>query len=652
MIFFIIVLLSISMPFYASQPLALSGKTIKLTFSDMQEPAEFPGEFVESFMTPKSLIEDLGSPEVGIPLNIKQSEFNDLKFLLEPLATHDKSFPWDFEYKDLKYRFKLRSELRNSEVKEGKKDNESNILKPIKFYDLLMAANYLNPSNRDILYVLAALYVDYELENNEFPLGEHINDLKQYIAGALFANVLAGDKLPNDSFNMQADDLGWQSSDQGIVCFKEGHQYYCRFEKDTLVIDKDTRIFDGRRNNGVAGVSPDGKYMYYTFDSGGLYFMGVTDLSIKSTWEAVSSWRYVTAVTAHVVSGSQLPPELLRRHPYKISSSSWSADNNIRLTGIIYNPSDKGFFLTFIKPDKKEFIIAHRPGFNLETHFDLDIKVFRYADFKNDEGYQLQDTDIPTITWHYVDKNIIGVNVSGNYCFSYDPITKELKYLNKKKVREKYVILKLNHDSLTRSAAQPKSSFIPDLQALLNKKIAECKSIANPDHTYFDFIYLRYLQSRSVDPTSGQSDKKIYVTDVLLQKFAKAWRFMEKSFNDGAYQNMDVDAWWVNHAQRNTEIFKSLPSNSPIIARVSKYVLELYPPHQLLKRPSTSKQAPDMQRYIGSTLSSIRRGFYSAMKYPADLCQRWPKACAAGIFVGASILLRLISRSAFRKYGR
>ncbi len=485
------------------------------------------------------------------------------------------------------------------------------------------------------LETIAAKQYALELEQQLFdPQKNYAPNIRTAIASALFENLLANENIKGETYTLQNSyGIGEQSSIEKTAVktkFYTGIKIW-DFETNTI---SESNIPDmlTERSFGIS------------FDNKCTYSSGIT-IGIKSVIQ-----------TSYCLEKNQL-----KRSGLKIS------DNNIeKLVESIYNPSEKLFTPIVISSDTNSmlsyvFLIPSNddPYFNLHS--------ISFNTIKEASGGSLEDAAIEkTIRWQYIDNDIVGIILldEGYAALIYNPTTKELTTLDGKVAKEQYNIIRNDH--MLQVTAQ-KPNFVTQYADVINKRLNNFNYPqlgGDSGYTNFDFTYLRYLQYFN---TKNESR----VLNLLPQKLLRALNFINQKYQTSStsdYPNIDIDAWYVSHAQRKTDIFKKLTEHfalytgaelpddekiySEIIKKISPEIKEIHPLIYSVIEKSTdntrhtySPQAtpPSTQKsYFYETLASIRRGLGSFL-WPKSLCERKPWLCTAGIALMGAASIGVLS---------
>jgi hypothetical protein len=206
--------------------------------------------------------------------------------------------------------------------------------------------------------------------------------------------------------------------------------------------------------------------------------------------------------------------------------------------------------------------------------------------------------------WQFIEDSIIGA--SANQYFLYDkssniiiPLEYDIKSQrgsykqnNESKKSPPFMVLKAKINKRKPTIMFIKyilpPSMIPAYQNILNSKTAMIEPPLSDLLTtclFFDPLNLRYIESKY---DRIHKTPVIHIYSIFSEQLTDALKIINQKWlmatkpNAKHDTNFLNDAWYIYHAEKCTDLFLDLESNSPILTKISPELLKIYPIYPLL----------------------------------------------------------------------
>lgn len=406
------------------------------------------------------------------------------------------------------------------------------------------------------------------------------------IAGKLLENLLSDPTTSGPRVSQPIGDLGQvggTSSKNGIACHIYASagltnsainkvQYY-QIKNSTLISSQATIDLPHLSHKNAmhhCGVSSDDQYLYALY-----------------TTETFSSSNHQIKLTF----------SLFKMHTQKVKNieivfnfegveySHLTYTEGVKHSSIAYDEKTQEFLLFFPRYGQKSSIFVF-------CRFDNDKPTLRAVD-----NNQIKTINAP-LQWQYIDNSLIAT-ASGKY-FIYEPssthiISNNMRYdAASKTITYAYnlgtettppiIVLKpkkINLGTMTPIDVVYLASFIPNYQEILNNKIIamEPSFTDKSSGLSFDPSRLRYLGCSQ----SGLFIGHVSIVGIFSQALVDALKIINQKWqlsirpDAPPYVNILYDAWYIYHAEKQTDQFFNLQETSPILQKVSPELKKIYP---------------------------------------------------------------------------
>lgn len=471
---------------------------------------------------------------------------------------------------------------------------------------LLYISHIYTAENVPSLKTFAADAVVSSLKTN-VP-GDIPTNFANQIAGKLLEDLLSdsttrgGTQISQPIKNLQY--IGQTSSNNGIAGYYENHTVqYSHITASTLTLD-DTPLKTNLKlfnNWPPCGVSQDNRYVWAFFEL----------MDPPSSPDSDVTYQHVFALQ-----------DIKTKEEKRFSLDFNVHKSLINHCTIAYNKKNRQFLLFFSRYRSESAMFVF-------CSFDDDEPIIQATDNTAVKGLARKTK----IQWQFIDDTIIAA--TPHAYFVYEPQTRDIIELtydvtsqkgyyihnSEQKVTPPFIMLKAKEAELGYKKfaynAYP-ASFIPNFQEILNTKIYTMVPPIHhsPKRTYlfFDSANLRYLKSEYIPDVPSM--QMVNVTNVLSQPLVSALEVINQKWSVDSkltiplYTNIVYDAWYIYHAEKQTDQFLNLQENSPILAKISLELRQVYP----LLTPSQKTSALKKRAEKAKLMTAIPPAFSSTWK--------------------------------------